>query len=728
MKKKKAFISLVCIFAFIMLGLGVFSLVANYDKIMGYEATASSNFLFKGSQIVGYTGSDKEIVLPKSYSINEDNIFVEGDDIQVDSVASYAFQDSGVEKITILSNITTFDKYAFNGCETLKEIRFQNGITEIQESMFEGCLSLEKVELPTSVTQIGANAFNNCISLKEINIPDSIKVLEEGTFRGCESLTNINLNNATELKDYTFFACRKLDTINTSNLTKLGEWCFSHTAIKSFDARNISEIPFSCFSNCANLTSISFKNDLKSIGYRAFYGCLKLDNVVLPDTITLLDHETFMYCQSLKNIKLSDNLQQIGSQVFYDTALVEIKLPGSLTALSTNVFKDCEDLDLVIIDSRYVYNNLLTDDACGELVKNANVIKVLKTVDDGFNTYLSDYNKFIKTEEGNYNVYTRGQGEPPVDPGDEGDSEDQGEYTPSPVTDFEISENEIVSYLGSSTEVVLPKSYSIVDGQVVEGEDILLQKVSRYFSWYGNSDIIETLVIPEGYTTIGQSAFNNLSNLKKVIVADSVTTIEASAFANNQNLTYVKLPSNLKTISQYMLENCPNLTNIDLPNGIEIIKENAFYGSGFETFNLPDTIKTIESYAFGDCLNLKSINLPGVAEIASYTFGGCINLIEVNLSSGTQTIKENAFYSCYLLRRIVLSDTLTTIEPLAFSYVQELSEIEINSEEIYTNTNNLPLNQASVVRVLKSVDDSSNSYLNQYFTKITEGDYNVYSR
>lgn len=728
MKKKKAFISLVCIFACIMLALGIFSLVKNFDKIMGYEATNSSSFLFKGSQIVGYTGSETEIVLPKSYSINEDNRFVEGEDIQVDSIAAYAFQDSDVKKITVLTNITKFEQYAFNGCDTLKEIRFQNGITEIQESMFEGCLRLEKAELPTSVTKIGANAFNKCISLKEVNIPDSIKVLEEGTFRGCENLESVNLNNITQLKDYAFYGCRKLSNINTSNITYIGQAAFSHSNIQKFDARKITEIPFSCFSNCENLVSISFNNNLKSIGYRAFYGCLKLDEIDLPDTITILNEETFMGCKNLKTIKLSSNLKIIGAQAFCDTGLLEIQIPGTLTALATNVFKDCKYLDLVIIDSQYIYNNVLTDEACGELVKNASVIKVLKTVDDGFNTYLSDYNKFIKTEEQDYNVYARGQGEPPVDPGEGEDGEDTGEYTPSPISYFEVSENEIVGYKGNATEIVLPTSYSIVDGKVVEGNDILLEKVTCNFAWTENANLIETIVVPEGYTTIGEFAFSNISNLNKIVIADSVTNIETSAFSNNQNLTYIKLPSNLKTISQYMLENCPNLTEIDLPGNIETIKENAFYGSGIKSFDLPDTIKTIETKAFGNCLNLKSITLPGVTEIQSYTFSGCINLIEVVFSSGTQTIKGNAFYSCYLLRSIVLSDTLTTIEPLAFSYVQELSEIEINSKEIYINSSNLPLNQASVVRVLKSIDDSSNTYLNQYFTKTSEGDYNVYSK
>ncbi len=77
--------------------------------------------------------------------------------------------------------------------------------------------------------------------------------------------------------------------------------------------------------------------------------------------------------------------------------------------IENEAFLGCINLSEVIIENTNVYKSLLNEMACGYLVENAGTIKVLKSIvdnPDNTNTYLNNESNFIKTEEGDYYVYT----------------------------------------------------------------------------------------------------------------------------------------------------------------------------------------------------------------------------------------------------------------------------------------------------------------------------------
>ena len=116
-------------------------------------------------------------------------------------------------------------------------------------------------------------------------------------------------------------------------------------------------------------------------------------------------------------------------------------------------------------------------------------------------------------------------------------------------------------------------------------------------------------------TTIGEYAFNDLTNLTSVTIPDSVTSIGASAFS----LT--------------------SLTNVTIGNGVTSIGELAFYYcTSLTSVTIGNSVTSIGFQAFIDCTHLTSVTIPNsVTSIGSSAFRACISLTEVYFQGNSPT-------------------------------------------------------------------------------------------
>jgi hypothetical protein len=73
---------------------------------------------------------------------------------------------------------------------------------------------------------------------------------------------------------------------------------------------------------------------------------------------------------------------------------------------------------------------------------------------------------------------------------------------------------------------------------------------------------IETVILPEGLTSIGEAAFYKSEKLTNITFPESLTRIVSSAFANCSGLTSVTFPAGLTTIDNEAFYNCTGLTSV----------------------------------------------------------------------------------------------------------------------------------------------------------------------
>ena len=102
----------------------------------------------------------------------------------------------------------------------------------------------------------------------------------------------------------------------------------------------------------APLTSVTFGNNVTSIGHDAFTNCTGLTEVVLPDSVTSIGGAAFMFCTSLTNINIPSGVTTIEWTTFSScSSLTNIDIPDSVTSIGNNAFSFCSNLRSINIPS-----------------------------------------------------------------------------------------------------------------------------------------------------------------------------------------------------------------------------------------------------------------------------------------------------------------------------------------------------------------------------------------
>ena len=112
----------------------------------------------------------------------------------------------------------------------------------------------------------------------------------------------------------------------------------------------ITELGYSMFSNCTQLTSVSLPSGLKRIGSCLFLGCIRLSAITIPSSVTTIESNAFTHCDSIAAITLPSGLRTMGDAVCSQMAkLTTATVSGGVTYLSNYAFNDCPSLKTITL-------------------------------------------------------------------------------------------------------------------------------------------------------------------------------------------------------------------------------------------------------------------------------------------------------------------------------------------------------------------------------------------
>ena len=142
--------------------------------------------------------------------------------------------------------------------------------------------------------------------------------------------------------------------------------------------------------------------------------------------------------------------------------------------------------------------------------------------------------------------------------------------------------------------------------------------------------------------------------IKRIIIGDGITTIGSSAFRNCFALNSVTIPNSVRTIGEAAFEYCSALTSVTIPNSVTTIGNHAFFGcSALTSVTIPNSVTEIGYSTFQNCSALTSVTIPNsVTEIGGDAFSKCTSLQKVNIGNSVKTIGIAAFNNCTSITQI----------------------------------------------------------------------------
>lgn len=352
----------------------------------------------------------------------------------------------------------------------------------------------------------------------------------------------------------------------------------------------------------------------------------KIVSVRIENGVTNIGHFAFNRCYQLNSVSISESVKVIGEFAFQDCSkLKNVVIPNSVESIKRNAFKGCKSLDSITIPN--------------------SVQRIDKYA------FFECYNlKQVTLENGKLN---------------------------------KIGENAFRA-CHKLTSINLPQSL-IELGDVVFRECYELKSIDvengnlNYLSVNGvlfnkNQDTLIAYpngknggyIIPQSVTVIGNSTFA-CSKVNSILIPSSVRVIEGDAFRYCDYLKSITIPNSVTSIGVLAFADCDSLVDITL--GSSITDVNMYFVSQSNRLTEINVDKN----------NLRLSSYDGVLynksqdTLIMYPRGRKGSFV---VPKNVKCIKKGAFEACEGLNEITISETVSTIEDLAFQYDRNLKIVK----------------------------------------------------
>ncbi|MBQ4110281.1 MAG: leucine-rich repeat protein [Clostridia bacterium] len=343
-----------------------------------------------------------------------------------------------------------------------------------------------------------------------------------------------------------------------------------------------------------------------TIAYYSFYG-KNVEKIVIPDSVTTIEFRAFVNCYEVKELTIGTGVKTLEGDAFYNLRKLETIYYNAVN----------------VPDYTYHYSGCSPFYNLGIAAPNGVSLIFGDTVE-----HIPAYFMFV----GN-NLYK------------------------PEVSSITIGKN--VKSIGNDAFADCTYLTSVYTDSIVHWCSISFATESSNPLYhakklYINGSLLENLIIPAGFTNIGDYTFYNASCITSLSVPNTVTSIGQDAFSGCSGLTDVSFSNTLTTIGASAFSRCSNITGIYLPNSVVTIGGSAFSGcSSIKNISLPAGITTIESNTFAGCSALTEISIPQkVSSVGNKTFSGCESLTEITINENISSIGDGAFGGCSALKTI----------------------------------------------------------------------------
>lgn len=317
----------------------------------------------------------------------------------------------------------------------------------------------------------------------------------------------------------------------------------------------------------------------------------EIQSIIVSEGITKINDGTFAHLANTTSISLPDSLKSIGAAAFYGNSnLSTITIPRNVESMGFDVFYDCSKLtEIFFTGDSPTFDDLTFNNITATAYYPANNLTWTEEV-------MQDYGGDITWVA--YN------------------EEHSHEYG----TDHKCECGAIGGTCGQNLTWTFDEETGIF---TIDGTGAMPPyDVPNAYPWHELRDSITEIVIAEGITEIGMTAFAGCTNLTTLQLPNSLTWIGEGAFSGCSILSSVEISKNITVIGDYAFQNC----------------------SGLQSIVIPDSVINIYTSAFNSCSSLKKITFEGdVPTIHESAFSNVIATAyyPANNETWTDSVKKN---------------------------------------------------------------------------------------
>ena len=374
-------------------------------------------------------------------------------------------------------------------------------------------------------------------------------------------------------------------------------------------------------------------------------------------------------CSQIKSVIIEDGVTRIGNYAFsYCDALAGVTIPDSVTTIGDQAFKDCKALTSMAIPGSVTMIGDWAFDGCGALT----------------DIYYGGYGIDWLSASGNYCGIPSG-------------------------TTVHFKSGYGKGSCGDNVSWVLPLDGTLTISGTGAMEDYDIDNAP----WYSFRSQVKSVVIEDGVTRIGISAFKNCDALTDMTIPGSVIRIEDYAFSDCSALTSVTIPDGVTYIGSYAFSDCDSLASVTIPDSVTSIGVCAFEGcssltdiyyggygvdwlktSGYDSVPSKTTVHFKDDlYGKGTCGDNVTwrlsddgvLTISGTGKMKDYNdYNNCApwdsvrsQIKSVVIERGVTSIGDYAFYYCDIMTSVTIPNSVTSIGDCAFEHCDALTSVTI---------------------------------------------------